>query len=130
MTLNDPLANALSHLLNCEQDAKSEAYVKPATKMLRTVLDILKDEGYVGSCTEIDDGKSKIMKVSLLGKINRCNVIKPRFAIAKQSFEKYEKRFLPARGFGVLIVSTNQGLMTHASARAKGIGGKLIAYCY
>jgi small subunit ribosomal protein S8 len=130
MTLNDPLANALSHLLNCEEDAKSEAYVRPASKVLRQVLAILNHEGYIGAFSEIDDGKGKVLKVSLLGRINKCNVIKPRFSVQKETYTKYEKRFLPARGFGILIVSTNQGLMTQATAESKGIGGKLIAYCY
>jgi len=45
-------------------------------------------------------------------------------------YEKWEKRFLPAFDFGLLIVSTSQGVMTHKEAREKGIGGRLIAYVY
>jgi small subunit ribosomal protein S8 len=130
MSLNDPLANALSTVLNSEKGAKAETYLKPVTTMLKKVLHILKQEGYVGEYSELDDGKGKIMKLQLLGKINNCNVVKPRFALGKGEFEKYEKRFLPARGFGVLIVSTHKGLMTHAIAKEKGLGGRLIAYCY
>jgi len=45
-------------------------------------------------------------------------------------FEKFEKRFLPARGFGILIISTTSGVITHEEAREKNIGGKLIGYIY
>jgi small subunit ribosomal protein S8 len=130
MTLNDPLASALSKVLNNEKSAKPEAFLKPASTMLKKVIGILKHEGYVGEHSEIDDGKGKVMKLTLLGKINDCGVIKPRYALGKDEMEKYEKRFLPARGFGILLVSTNKGLMTHNEAKEKGLGGRLIAYCY
>jgi small subunit ribosomal protein S8 len=45
-------------------------------------------------------------------------------------YEKFEKRFLPAKGVGVLIVSTIKGIMTHEEAKGKTLGGRLIAYCY
>ena len=71
-----------------------------------------------------------MLKVNLIGKINNCGVIKPRFAIKSDEFEKFEKRFLLAKDFGIIIVSTNQGLITHREAKKKKIGGKLMAFCY
>ncbi len=130
MSLNDPLANALSHILNSEQRAKGIAHLKPSSRLLKTVLDIMKGIGYIGEYKEIDDGKGKIIELQLLGKINKAGVIKPRFAIKSGQFERYEKRYLPAKGFGVLMVSTNQGVMSHDEAKKKNLGGKLIAYCY
>ena len=56
--------------------------------------------------------------------------IKPRFAVKATEYEKFEKRYLPAKGFGILIVSTVKGLMTHYEAKQQGLGGRLIAYCY
>ena len=47
-----------------------------------------------------------------------------------QDFEKYEKRFLPAKDFGIIIMTTPQGIMTHIEAKKKSTGGKLLAYCY
>ncbi len=130
MSLNDPLANALSLMINSERIARNIAHVKPVSKMIKTVLEIIKTHGYIGDLKEIDDGRGKILEVNLLGKINKAGVIKPRFALKKDEFEKYEKRYLPAKGFGILIVSTNQGLLTHEEAKKKNLGGKLIAYCY
>ena len=43
---------------------------------------------------------------------------------------KYVKRYLPARDIGALIITTNQGLMTHQTALDKNLGGSLIAYFY
>jgi small subunit ribosomal protein S8 len=130
MVMNDPLAAVLSHILTCERLGRDEAYVKPASKMVRETLKIMNENLYVGDWQEIKDNKANILKVSLLGKINKCGVIKPRHSVKKGEFEKFEKRYLPARGFGVLIVSTPKGIIPHTDAKDKNTGGKLIAYCY
>jgi small subunit ribosomal protein S8 len=130
MSLNDPLANVLSFIKNYEQLGRKELFTANNSKVIRKILSILQDEGYVGSFEEVQDGKGNIIKINLIGKINKIGVIKPRFAIKKDDFEKFEKRFLPARGFGILILSTSQGMMTNTQAKEKGIGGKLVCYCY
>ena len=48
----------------------------------------------------------------------------------KDEFEKFEKRYLPAKNFGILIVTTPEGIMTHNEAKERGIGGRLLAYMY
>ena len=68
--------------------------------------------------------------VELEGNINKCGVIKPRHAVKKDEFEKFEKRFLPAKNFGILIVTTPEGIITHYEAKERGIGGRLLAYMY
>lgn len=130
MSLMDPLANALNHLTNCERVGKKVAYIKPASKLIGRVLKIMQDNGYIGNFEYIEDGRGGIYKVELIGQINKCGAIKPRYAVKKNEYEKFEKRYLPAKGFGFLIVSTPQGLMTHEEAKAKGIGGRLISYVY
>lgn len=77
----------------------------------------------------IDKGKFKIVKVRI-GKLHECKAIKPRFVVRKKFYSKYMQRYLPSRNVGILIVSTNQGLMTHREAIEKGLGGVLIAYCF
>lgn len=128
--LNDPLANALSNILNKENAKTKECLVKPSSKIIKEVLKIMKDNYYVGEFKEIEDSKGNMLSVQLLNKINKCGVIKPRFSVKKDGYEKFEKRFLLAKDFGILIVSTPQGIMTNDEAKKKLIGGKLIAYCY
>lgn len=128
--MNDPLASVLSHLFNCEKISRPESIIKPASILIVNVLNIVKKEGYIGDFNIIKDGKSGLIKINLLGNINRCGVIKPRFSFTIKELEKYEKRFLPSKDFGILIVSTSKGLMTHIQAKEKKIGGRLIAYVY
>ncbi len=128
--LNDPLSNVLSTINNAEQRAMKLCSVKPASKLIGKVLDIMNAKQYLGSYSVIDDGRGSIVQVNLIGAINKCGTIKPRFSVQTGSYEKFEKRYLPAKDFGILIVSTPKGIMTHADAKAKGLGGKLLAYCY
>lgn len=128
--LNDPLANVLSYINNHERLGRKEISVGNNSKMIRKVLEILNENSYLGSYLEIEDGKGKILSISLLGNINKIGVIKPRFNVKKGEFEKFEKRYLPAKDFGIIVVSTSKGMMTHNQAKSAGLGGRLICYCY
>lgn len=130
MAMNDTLANALSKILNSEKIGKKEVLIMPQSKTIRAVLDILNEQGYVGKYEIVQDGKGNHLKLSLLGKVNKCGSIKPRHALGFRDFERFEKRFLPAKNFGLLVVSTPQGLLTHEQAKEKRVGGRLLAYCY
>jgi small subunit ribosomal protein S8 len=130
MTLNNTLASALSHVLNCDKIGRSEAIIKPISKTIQIVFNILNEEQYVGSFEIIEDGKGNMIKLNLIGKINKCGVVSPRFSVKLDDYEKFEKRYLPSLNFGILIVSTSKGIMTHYKAKELGIGGKLVAYCY
>jgi len=130
MVLNDPLANVLASIVNYEKVGKKELEIKISSKMIKNVLSILKDHLYIGEYNSTIDNRGESLKINLLGNVNRCGVIKPRFSVKKDGYEKFEKRFLPARGFGFLIVSTPQGLMIHEDAKVKNVGGRLIAYIY
>ena len=128
--LNDPLAAALAKISNAEKVGKKEVLLRPASKLLRQILTIMNEHNYLGVFEEIQEGSNIVIKVNLLGNINKCNVIKPRFSTKQNTFPKWEKRYLPAKDFGVIVVSTPLGVMTHYDAKEKGIGGKLLAYCY
>ena len=128
--LNDPLANALSTIKNAEIKGMDKCIIRPSSKIIHGILSLLKDRGYVGSFEYVDDGKAGIFQVELIGNINNCGVIKPRYPIKGSDLEKWESRYLPARDFGLLILTTTEGIISHSDARKKGIGGKLLAYVY
>ena len=62
--------------------------------------------------------------------LNNCGVIKPRYSVQKTELEKWESRYLPAQDFGVLILTTTAGVVSHMKAKELGVGGKLLAYVY
>ncbi|MFH7882615.1 MAG: 30S ribosomal protein S8 [Candidatus Aenigmatarchaeota archaeon] len=125
----DLLADALSTIKNAERIGKKECLVK-ASRLINEILKVMEKEGYINSFEFIDDGKSGKFKIELKGKIIDCNVIKPRTSVKVDEIEKFEKRFLPAREFGILILTTPKGILTHKEARKNKIGGKLLAFVY
>ena len=130
MTLLDPLADAMSSIYNSELVGKAEVVISPASSLIERVLQVMQSKGYIGEFEKIDDGKSGRFRIQLMGRTNKCGVIKPRFPVKRDGFEQFEKRFLPAYNYGILIVTTPAGVMTHEDAKNRGIGGRLLAYVY
>ena len=94
------------------------------------MLKIMQMSGYVGEYERVANGRGDAFRVELIGAINRCGVIKPRHSVKRAEFDKWESRYLPARDFGLLIMTTNDGVMHHYDAKDKKIGGRLLAYVY
>ena len=128
--LNDPLANALSTMKNAELKGKGNCIIKPSSKLIGGVLNLLKEKNYITEYEFIDDGKAGVYQVKLKGNINNCGVIKPRYPIKRDELDKWEARYLPAQHFGLLIITTTKGIVSQSEAKENGIGGKLLAYIY
>jgi len=128
--LNDPLANALSLMKNAEMKGKGTCIIQPSSKLIGGVLNLLKEKGYIGKFEYIKDEKAGVFQVKLLGNINNCGVIKPRYPVKREELEKWESQYLPAQDFGLLILTTTKGIVSHNEAKKSGIGGKLLAYVY
>ena len=126
----DPLSDAFTQIFNAEQAGHYEVTVNPASKMLGSMLSIMQSSGYGGEYQKIDDGRGGAYRVELIGAINRCGVIKPRHSVKRAEFDKWESRYLPARDFGLLILTTNQGIMNHYDAKKERVGGRLLAYIF
>ncbi|MEM2136409.1 MAG: 30S ribosomal protein S8 [Candidatus Methanomethylicia archaeon] len=130
MTVTDPLLHALSNIMNQEMRSKSECIITPASKLLLNVLKTMQRNGYVGEIEFIDDGRSGKIKVQLLGRINKCKAIRPRYNTTYKDINRWERRFLPSRDIGILILSTPKGVMTNKEAVENKVGGVLLAYVY
>jgi len=130
MTITDPLSDALSAVKNADKLGKLDCTVEPASNTVGNVLGVLHEEGYVDGFEFVEDGKAGKFDVDLAGQINDCGTVKPRYSASKDDYEKWEKRYLPGRDFGSLIVTTSHGVMTHYEARDEGVGGQILAYVY
>ena len=128
--MHDPLAMALSNIKTAERTGKPQCLITPISTVLLKVLDLMKTHGYVGSYDILEDGRGKLLRLHLLGAINDVGAVKPRFSVSFRAFEKFEQRYLPAKDFGLLLVSTSQGIMTHQEAKQKSLGGVLLSFIY
>jgi len=98
--------------------------------LIKNVLRVMKENGYIGDFEYVEDGRGGKLRIELKGKILDTKAIKPRYSVKADEFEKWEKRFLPARDVGILILSTSKGVVDHKKAKEMHIGGRLLAYCY
>lgn len=126
----NPIADAMTAIKNASDTGKADCIVEPAGKLLGSMLRIMQETGYIGGFEFIDDNRGGQFRVQLNGRINRCGAITPRFNIKITDLENWESQFLPGKNFGMLIISTPKGVMTHDSARRLGIGGELLGYVY
>jgi len=130
MPATNILANLFVTLYNNEARRKNACTILPTSKIGVEVLKTLKKEGYVGEFEHIDDKRGGKFKINLLAKITKCGAISPRFKVKNDEFNRWEQQYLPAYNRGMLLVTTNQGVMSHHEAVNKGIGGFLIGYVY
>jgi small subunit ribosomal protein S8 len=130
MAATSVISNLFASLQNAEMRNKKECLVIPASKLASEVLRVLQKRKYVGEFEFLDDGVGGKLRVELLGKINRCGVVSPRFPVKSAKLVDWEHRYLPAVGVGTLIVSTSQGVMSHSEAQEKKLGGRLIGFVY
>jgi small subunit ribosomal protein S8 len=123
----DIVADALNMIRNAKKARKESIVVMKMSNLLIEILKIMKQKNAIKKYKI--NPKEKSVEISL-GEVSECKAIKPRFTVQKGEIEKYKRRYLPARGIGTIIVSTDKGLMTHEEAEEEGTGGSLIAYFY
>ena len=132
MVTTDPIADMLTRIRNAII-AKHDTVVVPASNMKKAIAQILLDEGYIRAVeTKTDDGH-EILLVTLKYVNGKESVIRGLKRISKPGLRIYAgKEDLPKvlGGLGIAIISTSQGVMTDKNARAKGIGGEVLAYIW
>ncbi len=123
------LADACNMLKNAERARSREVVINPASQLLQRVLRLFQANAYIGEFERYDDGRQGKFKIALLGKIHECKALM-RLNYKVNQFNALEKRLLPAPGIGLIILTTNQGLMTMKEAEEKLIGGMALCYIY
>ena len=126
--MNDPIGDMLTRIRNAQMRGKSTVST-PASKLRAWVLDVLADEGYIRGYEKITstDGHGAI-EISLKY-FDGVPVIRELKRVSKPGRRVYlgVKDISQVRqGLGVSIVSTPQGVMSDANARANNVGGEVL----
>ena len=130
MPATNVLANLFVTIDNTESRRKSECIILPASKLGVSVLNTLKKDGYIKDFEYIDDKRGGKFRIELFAKISKCGSITPQFKVKRDEYSSWEQQYLPSYSRGMLVVTTNQGVMSHHEAMSKGLGGFLIGYVY
>ena len=130
--MTDPIADFLTRIRNANM-VRHDSLEVPASKIQRNIAEILKNEGFVRDVEYIDDDKQGIIRVFLkYGKDNE-RVISGLKRISKPGLRSYVKADAVPKvlnGLGIAIISTSEGVITDKEARAKNVGGEVLAYVW
>ncbi|KAI8375592.1 40S ribosomal protein S22-A [Choanephora cucurbitarum] len=124
------LNDCLNSINNAEKRGKRQVLVRPSSKVIIKFLSVMQKHGYIGEFEIVDDHRSGKIVIQLIGRINKCGVISPRFNIKYSELEKWTANLLPARQFGHLVLTTSAGIMDQDEARQKHVGGKILGFFY
>ena len=132
MSMSDPIADFLTRIRNANL-AQHESVEAPASKMKKDIAEILKNEGFIRDVEYVDDNKQGIIRVFLKYGNDGQRVISGLKRISKPGLRTYVKADAVPKvlnGLGIAIISTSEGVVTDKEARAKKIGGEVIAYVW
>ena len=132
MVMTDPIADFLTRIRNANM-VRHDSVEVPASKIKKDIAEILKSEGFVRDVEYIEDDKQGVIRVFLKYSADKTRVISGLKRISKPGLRTYVKSDdVPKvlNGLGVAIISTSEGVITDKEARAKKIGGEVLAYVW
>ena len=132
MTMTDPIADMLTRIRNANTVGHETVDI-PASKIKKSIAEILLEEGYMKGFEEIDDNKQGIIKIDMKYGANKERVISGIKKISKPGLKVYAKADQVPRvlgGLGVAIISSSKGVVSDKKARELGVGGEVICYIW
>ena len=132
MVMTDPIADFLTRIRNANNALHTKVEI-PASNIKKGMADILKSEGFIKDVEFVEDDKQGIVRIFLKYGQNNERVITGLKRISKPGLRVYVNADdMPKvlNGLGIALVSTSEGVVTDKIARAKNIGGEVLAYVW
>ena len=132
MAMTDPIADMLTRIRNAST-VSHETVDIPASKLKVELARVLKEEGFIADYTVKEEGKFKVITITLKYDMNRKPVITKLERISKPGLRHYSKAKKLQKvlgGLGIAIISTPKGLLTDRKARKENVGGEILCYVY
>lgn len=132
MSMTDPIADMLTRIRNANMVSHPSVSM-PSSKLKVQLAKLLKEEGFITDYSVKDEGKFKVLEITLKYDEKNKPIITKLERISKPGLRNYSKaKNLPKvlGGMGIAIVSTSKGLLTDRKARKENIGGEVICYVY
>ncbi len=132
MTMTDPIADMLSRIRNA-QAVKKETVLVPYSRIKESIAKILQTEGYIKDSQKVQAEKFHQLKISLKYNEDGLGVIESLQRVSKPGRRIYtDHQSIPRvlNGFGMVILSTPQGVISDKQAKKQRIGGEIICEIY
>jgi small subunit ribosomal protein S8 len=127
MSMSDPISDMLTRIRNAQAVQKTTVAI-PLSKVKLGIARVLNEEGYIGDFRELEIDGKPALEITLRYQQGR-GVIETLKRASRPGLRKYRgKDDLPKiqNGLGIAVISTSQGIMTDAAARAAGQGGEIL----
>ena len=132
MTMTDPIADMLTRIRNANSAGHKTVEV-PASKIKKSIAEILKEEGYINGFEVKEDGKQGVIDIEMKYGPENEKVITGIKKISKPGLKVYAKANDVPRvlgGLGIALISTSNGVISDKKARELGVGGEVICYVW
>lgn len=132
MNITDPIADMLTRIRNANTVSHATVEV-PASKLKVQLAKLLKEEGFISDYEVKEEGKFKVIVITLKYEANGKPVITKLQRVSKPGLRHYSKAKNLEKvlgGMGVAVVSTPKGLLTDRKARKENVGGEVLCYVY
>ena len=131
MNITDPIADMLTRIRNANAQ-KHETVDVPASKLKKSIAEILLDEGYIKAFEEIEDNAQGFIRITLKY-VNKQKVISGLKRVSKPGLRVYvgtDEVPQVLGGLGIAVLSTSKGIMTGKDAKKAHQGGEVLAYVW
>lgn len=125
--MTDPIADMIIRIKNGYLARKKSVSI-PYSKMNKAIAQILVAEKYVDSLNETGEGVTKSLDLTLryVGKVASLTNVSRESKPGRRVYSSSQKLPRALGGYGIVIVSTNKGVMTDKEARKQGVGGEVL----
>ena len=128
----DPIADMLTRIRNANTVSHATVEV-PASKLKVQLAKLLKEEGFIADYEVKEEGKFKVIVITLKYEANGKPVITKLQRVSKPGLRHYSKAKNLEKvlgGMGIAVVSTPKGLLTDRKARKENVGGEVLCHVY
>ena len=132
MQMSDVIADMLTRIRNAN-NAKHVSVDVPASKMKKSIAQILLDEGYIEKFETLEGNTQGVIRITLKYGAGKAKVIHGLRRVSKPGLRIYascEDMPKVMNGLGIAIVSTSKGIMTDKKARRENVGGEILAFVW
>ena len=130
--MTDPISDMLTRIRNAVAIKKSTVEF-PSSKIKTSIIQVMKDEGFISNFERVESGNKISTIVSLKYNVDQESVINGLNRVSTPGLRSYARKGevpMYMGGLAVSIVSTSKGVMTGNKAYKNGLGGEVICYLW
>ena len=125
--MTDPIADMIIRIKNASLTGRKDL-VLPHSKLKEEIIKILKNNNYIEDFQIIDKEPQKEMKIILkyVGKLSVITNVKRVSKPGRRVYVKASEIPQTLNGYGLTILSSNQGVIDDKVARKAKVGGEIL----